>query len=473
VGVRRPLLAYHPAQVHPAERCFALVATVGGLAVLLVLPPFEVPDEPAHFFRAYEVSEGGLVARRYEGRVGAFVPASLVPVVQLAFGIPFHADQKQDPQAVRALFGQPLVPRERVFVDFPNTALVSPLCYLPQAAGIAAGRLFGASPITLFYSGRLANLVCWIALMLSAVHATPVRKWLFVALALTPMSLQQGASLSADAFTNAACFLFVALCLRARFAEGTLTRREIARLVVLAAAIALCKFVYSLVPLSVFLIPAPRFGSSRRRWLVCAGLVTAVCAAALAWGAAAHRVHTTYDAYAATHRDAVALIPGAVPRLQMDVIAHDPARYAGIVATSLTRTSGFVLDSFVGLLGWGETRLRAGHVAGHVILLFVLAILGEAPARSLSWRDRALCGALAAGSLNLICTALYLQWTPVGREWIDGLHGRYLIPFGPLMFLVLQNGRLHVPARVLHAAASLAVATSTGLMIATLLDRYY
>ena len=93
---------------------------------------------------------------------------------------------------------QPLNPSARKFVRFPNTALYSPLVYLPQSIGMAVGRLLGVSAPTLCLFGRICNLLAWVTLVFLAIRVTlvflairitPVYKWLFFVLALMPMSL--------------------------------------------------------------------------------------------------------------------------------------------------------------------------------------------------------------------------------------------------------------------------------------------
>lgn len=51
----------------------------------LLTGPFRGADEPNHFFRAFHVSEGGVLAMHGpEGIVGQFLPANLLTLVQVA-----------------------------------------------------------------------------------------------------------------------------------------------------------------------------------------------------------------------------------------------------------------------------------------------------------------------------------------------------------------------------------------------------
>jgi uncharacterized membrane protein len=75
----------------------------------------------------------------------------------------------------------------------------------------------------------------------------------------------------------------------------------------------------------------------------------------------------------------------------------------------------------------------------------------------------------------------YLYWTPVGFPFIDGIHGRYLIPLTPAMFMVACSfaRRMPRPLDTLHYDAHLNISTaliSLGVCIYFLTivwNRYY
>src|SRR2546430_672971 len=54
-------------------------------------------------------------------------------------------------QELHAAAQVPLNSNHRALVNFPNTALYSPLNYLPPAIGIDIGRVFSANPLLLFH----------------------------------------------------------------------------------------------------------------------------------------------------------------------------------------------------------------------------------------------------------------------------------------------------------------------------------
>ena len=76
----------------------------------------------------------------------------------------------------------------------------------------------------------------------------------------------------------------------------------------------------------------------------------------------------------------------------------------------------------------------------------------------------------------IVFTVQYLQWTVVGKMSIDGVQGRYFIPFAPLLLLLFSNTRFclsfddHTLARRMLVGFIL---LANGVSAAMLLIRYY
>jgi len=112
---------------------------------IIPIPPFQVPDEPNHFLRAYQITPGDFIAEkriiaRYGPAAGGEVPVSLVKTIKKVIDrIPFNYHRKQNVADVIAAFSFQLKREEKKFFNFSNTAMYSPVPYIPQAVGIATG----------------------------------------------------------------------------------------------------------------------------------------------------------------------------------------------------------------------------------------------------------------------------------------------------------------------------------------------
>jgi Predicted membrane protein (DUF2142) len=275
----RPRRWRHLALVLSPERVVLVLGLAFGLPLVFLTPPFQVPDEPSHFYRAFQVSELrplSLVALNRGFRLGTLLPKSLAALVDASdvAGVRFQVQKKVDPARFLAMRHAPLNPNDREYLPILP---YPPLGYLPQAVGIALGRLAGGSPLVLFYLARLCALAAWLALVVLAVRTTPVLKWTYVLLALMPMTLYLAASTSTDSVVIGASFLLSAGLLSWAYdaTKDRIGRADIAFVIGVAAVVALSKAFYLPMLLMFFLVPWRKFGS-RTRYVLTFGVIVAV-----------------------------------------------------------------------------------------------------------------------------------------------------------------------------------------------------
>jgi uncharacterized membrane protein len=486
-----------------------------GLIFLSLTPPFQVPDEPAHFYRAYQVSEGQIISQKRLGEcvgytnkfhsdicVGGLLPTSLLTTVRSNKTIRFNPQNKQNPQDIFDLLHLPLEPQNRTFLKFPGSALYSPVPYLPQALAIALGRLTQASPLALMYAGRLFNLMAWLCLEYLAIRTAPICKWLLFLICLTPMSLFQAASLSADAVTNGLAHLLIAVFLKCALEEDVETRAggfclyscgfNRPLILTLSLLLALSKQLY-LPFLGMFLwVPVRKFGNLKTYLLTFSALLLICLTAVLSWS------YIVKDLYAFNPTGS-----------QISFILSHPLNFASILLNTLSVRGYDYLQEFIGKLGWLDTPLPPFHIWSYIAMLVIVALadsnsnvaltdgakaqlqtgakaqlqtgakaqlqtLGLKPNyKQLTGIQKAVAFSIFAFNSLLMFILMYLSWNPVGAPVIEGIQGRYFIPLAPLLFLLIYNQNFHLPIKNPQLVAVCYSLFSTTLTVAVLLKRYY
>lgn len=441
------------------DRFFLAAGLACGLAFALGTPPFQAPDETIRFYRAYAVSEGTLGARRAEEGVGAVLPASLQELGDdLRGDLPLHPERKIAPQQILRSLEVPLEPERRRFTDYRTSALFTPVSYLPQAAGIAVARWLGAPALGLLYAARLANLLVATLLIAVALRRLPSYRWLLAMLALTPMAVFLRASASADALATALAFLLAATA--AKLAWGEEERagwRDVAVLVGCSAAVCLSKPVYVPLALLVLLIPASRL-PRRGAVLLLHGTVTAAAFTLALATAGAVDVSVRPDA------------PVDADRQIADALA-DPLRVAGIVAEDYLRRGPRYAAQVVGQLGWLDVNLPKPLLAGHLLLLGLVALLDTRKTVAVSLPQRVLLILVALATMALVSASQYASWTPYGADHVEGVQGRYFLPLAPAAAWIFHTRRS--PAESLERVLPWLSLVSLGIAFWTLLHRYY
>jgi uncharacterized membrane protein len=435
---------------------FLGAALVGGLVLVFLTPPFQVPDEPAHFFRAFSVSEGRLFVRVVNRVPGERLPASLHRVVEVLIDeVPFHPENKVRPGSWRKARAIELQPEHRRYLQLTSAAQYSAFPYLPQAAAVAVGCWFGASPLTLLFLARLANMFVAVALIHLAVRQLPAYRWLAALLALTPMAMFLRSSVSADALTTASAFLLTATV--AKLAFGPVSPNPAHDLTILAAssvAVCLTKPVYFPLVVAAAAIPANRLPVRRRRLFLLTVLAISITAVTAALLIAAPSVGSI--SYAA--------------ELRIEDVLRRPFHLIGLVVTDLVKTAPRYGAHFIGHLGWLDTELPLPLLLTYAACLLAFVVLDRDPSIVIAPCQRAIWAFAVVASLMAIGAAMYLF---LGR--IEGIQGRYFHPIALAAVWVLhvsgwprrQNNRWN------PAIAAILVASSFAVTWLTIYHRYY
>lgn len=480
------------------EYAFLTIAIVFGLLMVVVTPPFQVPDEPSHLYRSYQVSELNIF--KYKD----VVPQSLVQLSAMCNRMKFMAHEKTSKAEILALDSIGLNPEIRTYAESTNYTLP----YLPQAFGIFIGRVFNLQPLWMFYLGRLFNLLVSVVLLFLAIRITPVLKWLFFLLGVMPMTLYQMASLSYDAMTISLSFLLVATVLNFALNKAKVIRtRDLLMLFLIVIFLAAAKPPYYILAFTFLIVPVKKLGSWLKFSLVLAGLTITVIlfsqfhdpgrkffekfsgadkpsvTAALAISDIDSRpeeplpaplpsapqnqpqvkppetkavpVQNPPQAPAAEQKPAQAdqpaqtAQPNQPPQMvpydpfdapaQQNFILEDPIRYIGIIADTFTKFIGLYQISFIGLFGWVDTPLPPFVVYGYLILLMIVALTSGEKGIKINLLQKGIFLALFLIGYVLVETAMYLYCNPVGCNPITAVQGRYFIAFGPLLFLLFYN----------------------------------
>lgn len=430
-----------------------------GVAVLCLSPPFQVPDEMVHFYRAYQISEGGFVAQEVPGSTGGALPTSLAQTVNslvLDGDIRGHRELKIPRAPLRASFAIALSPKLREPVAFPGGVLYTPIVYFPQSVAMAIGRSLLLAPVVLMYFGRVGNLLLSLAILAWAIRLAPFQQWSLVAISLSPMVVFTRSSLSADALTFSCALLAVSLIAREVVETGLVSRTRFALLASVFAVLGLCKSTYFLLAFAIVLVPAQRFGGKLNHLVTSGALVATAIGPAAAWTRWVGHLFRSIN-------------PGANPAQQSAFVLDHPLYALSVWLSASWSFGDFYLRSAMGVLGWLDTPLPDWVL---ILLWLSLALVAISQASPVSIAQRVLAvGIVAANSLCVIA-ALYLAWTPVGADHVEGVQGRYFLPLLPLLLLTMGR-RIAARQWQLGAATAFFLALSTSATLVALALRYW
>lgn len=430
-----------------------ILGAMGSIPLVFLTPPFQVPDEVQHFYRAYELSEFRIRGEIQNGVPGDTLPESLQRLVQscvyTADGILYPATPAPMKDTLK-LLAMPLDRSARRFVEMRGSAFYSPLPYLPQVLGITVGRVLGLGPLYLLYLGRLSNCLAALALLGFAVYLTPFAEEMLIVIGLLPMSLYLYGSLSPDASIITCALVFSALSFSAS-ARGSWRTWELVAAAIVAGVFCSVKPVYAPLLLASAIPGLFRPGEAfrvARSHVVLLAVALGVTAGWLIFS-----------------RSSVTLPSGgANPTIQSSLVLHHPMYFIDALDHSLG--IGPVLTFYVqtvGVFGWLTVLFRPGIVYFLPLVNFIIALKLGIRGNIVRSAEHAIwCLSLVFTSAMLIFAAAYLMWTNVGQGDISGVQGRYFIPFLFLAGMALVE---LIPTRRTSAPRWRSLATMTVIII--------
>jgi uncharacterized membrane protein len=311
----------------------------------------------------------------------------------------------------------------------------SPIGYLPQAAGIAFGRLMRAPPLTCFYLARLANLLVAATLFFFAVRLAPFGKQLYALLALLPMTMFVVASVSCDALTLSGAFFFTALVLNLSRRDA-LRAFDVASVLIAAAMFLNVKPGYWALIFLLLLIRPRQIGGTAKYWFFVASGMAVVAAVFLL----------------VTISTSVASASGGGAMGQAPYILHHPHAFTTVFWANMKSTLMGWVDESIGLLGWLQIPLPQTFYLGALVVGLTFFMGMDEQLALPAWR-RLVLGAVGVGMFLTLSLAVYVILEPIGSTRVF-LQGRYLTPIWLLLMLSAYGVRfVHQHRRVIFIAA--------------------
>lgn len=448
---------------------FLALGGILGLLFALVMPPLQVPDERGHFSRIFAISEGTCMSPAEQS-----IPQAIQQLSAL-FPSPLQTNRPVRFEEYRRLMQMGWMNAGQVTYMNQNTGIYSCAPYLAPALGIALAKFLSQPAIVLFYSARLANLAFYLAAVYLALLLMPFGRPMLFCLALMPMTLHQAASVSADSATIASSFLLFACILYLAFDPGvsSVSNLSLFLLGILLLFTTLCKFNPWFV-LLVFLIPAERFGSGKKRLWSAVALLGLVLLVSAAWQALDRRNILTFQAIKAA--DGIDIGENA------RFILHHPSRFLAAATGSLRQLGAAYATEFVGYFGAISIPLPQWLVNTYIGLLLATGLLCG-PRFRMPLANRLICAGVIAGSVVSIFALLWtfeLSRACLAKELTDahpcvapGIQGRYFIPLAPLLILVLSNVRFRLRPMVVAAGCAGMAMLSSGIALAAIHRTYY
>ena len=402
------------------ENVYLVLAVFVYSAFLSFMPTFTNHDETYHWFRAYEVSEGKMLSGKIDGKSASLLPVGVQNVKNAGFL------QETYDSVIKSLSVQ-LNKDKSSECDMSTVAVYSPVQYFPQALGIKISSLITDRVIILTYAGRIFNMLFAIAAIYFTIKLIPFAKNIIFTIAFIPSAIEGFTSLSPDSITLWASLLFIAYILNLLYnkEKEKLLGVDIIIIAILSFVISLCKIVYIPLVLLLLLLLSKKFINKKKEMLKIICIIIVSCIFNFVW----LKIASGY----------LALFRNGDSTIQTLNILHQPVKYLQTLLYTLQVSGDFYFTSLFGqAIGWA-TIVKLYNIIpyGFFILLLFVSFTDNNIKEHLNKKQMAFVIAISLIIILLVFTSLFVQWTPIASDVIEGVQGRYFLPILPLIFICL------------------------------------
>lgn len=331
-------------------------------------------------------------------------------------------------------------------MNYANTAVYSPFAYLPYLVCFPLANLFTSNLYAIIIVCRLGGIATFIAVAALCIRHIPFGKWPLACFCLIPQTLATISTVTADLTTlTASLTVLSALFFIANRGKHASSNSWLA-LMVGCIFLALAKPGYFVIIGLALLLPFVNKDLRERRFLALIGGIVALSAIAfLLWYLLIHNINT--GTMWGKEID---------PQQQRAFILAHPLHYLKLVFECLVSENVFSFGR-EGITSFHSPLANSGWITA--VCLIIGCILPDRRERigdSLAKHAGLIvvcCAFLFVTISIIICTALYLQFTTVGYDLIQGVQERYFLPLVPLIVLpiallagILNERRIALPA---------------------------
>lgn len=402
------------------HKVFLCIIIPLGILYCFANPLGKIPDEDHHARKAIAISQGNFFSRADENG-DAYEPIN-IKISELVS----RSTSNYEDAYIRIMEEET---DEKMDMWYTTMALYSPISHMPQALGFFVSRILGGNVVVQCYTARLFNMAVAIFLLYEAIKLIPFKKHIVMFLGLLPLTLNEIASMSADALAISSSIFFISYILYLKYdkKKDVINKIDIAVLTTISIVIALNKIVYLPLCLLAFILPKEKFGSLKRKNIVASAILIISTVLNLIWLIYCSRFLVTFN-------------PGVNSAEQVKFILSNPIRYAFICFRTMTVYSQTFIMSLCGE-GLGSYNVQASvpYVFACLLLFATLFLVKDDKEENFDTFTKLYMLAVFVIIVALIYTSLYVQWNELGLPIIMGIQARYFLPIILLTAIIFDN----------------------------------
>lgn len=403
------------------EKIFLLIGGFLFLVYLGLFTPYTEPDGTAHnatvlyhtdnvLGEAQLDEDGRLLTTEDLSKQGGFSP---------------YPSLGNYNKAKEKLFSRQAGTKEYAYDLGPLSAKIT--SYLPQVLGMVLGNLAHLGAVPVLYLAKFFAGLFYLLCGYYAIKKIPFGKLTLLVCELLPISLELGTSASYDCTILGLSFLIISYLLYCIYEKEYITWKDIIVIALLNAWLAPVKVAYILLSSLCIFIPAYKYKNSMNKvcksaFMMITGLVSIMIS----------RLGFISGIFYSDPSETVCYTLS-------DILSDPLNSFIVLINTIVTRVPEYIQSIFGGIYSWYVLYLPWSIVIGYLLITLLSAIRCEQEKEYIDNKIRWWIFTLAIIMTGGIVLALWLVYTPKGHMTIEGVQGRYFLPYLPLILYMLRN----------------------------------
>lgn len=431
---------------------FLMIFSVCCVVSVILIPPFQSPDEFNHIKRAYAFSNGVFLNDIESNASGGLIDDNLKKYMEFFSYLPHHPEEKINKDILndaRSLYWSDA----RSFSEFSNTALYFPLAYLPQTIALTIGKVFNFSINYSYYLARIFSLLTILLFIYIAFRIYEPHPVVYFLL-MMPISIFQCGSATADGIIFSMIILISSIFMA--IGKNGYNRR-------LFLLMCFFIFIFTTHRINFYLltfIPIILFLNEKRKIYIVSSILLSL--SVLLWIFAAMK-------YTALPNRPVSMFDIAFYYIS------NPIKTIELFVNTITSDFivKFYIKSFVGYIGWLDFAISYEKIR-NILICISLVFIAFSKIKKLNI-EKITALIIALISILTMYFIILVQWTDFpNATYIEGVQGRYFIPiiimvsytFAGINYSKLKN-------RVFFIVFPLYCFYSMHSLVSAILSRYY
>lgn len=401
---------------------FYLLTGIYMLIILFIIPPWNVPDEPVHFFRAYKLSQVAVSDHMIEDSQNMNLYG---PVI---WCIDYAKIQQRDRVYNRNDIVNCLKEQENIDDNYylvTNQMNNNPINHLVPAVGIKIVDKFTNSPLLIFFAGRLFNCLLSLLIVYFAIKNVSKNKLIILLVATIPMFIQQMCSYSYDSLLNAFSILLLSYSMRILEKDNLKIKDYI---LISFSTI----FIFSAKMIYIFLL-APLFfrktDNKKQFWknifilfiiIIISYIIVKI------WPYILNKVIVSKIESSTSSNGS-----------NIEYLLSQPFDLFMIIYNTFAKNTMFYLRGLFGYFGWFMYRIDDIYIWIYLLMFYIVLKNNKLSETVFDKKEKIVSIIMCLIMFAATFAAMYFYWSSYKLHYIDGVQGRYFIPFIGLLLVTL------------------------------------